>query len=95
VLGRIADNPMVALNQTIALAMVEGPAAGLQRLEALAADPRLRDHYRIDAVRAHLLERAGDTEGAVACYTRAADRTASLPERNYLLDRALRLRAGV
>jgi len=95
VLGRTADNPMVALNQTIALAMVEGPAAGLQRLEALAADPRLHDHYRIDAVRAHLLERAGDTDGAVACYTRAADRTASLPERNYLLDRALRLRAGV
>ena len=94
VLARIADNPMVALNQTIALAMVEGPAAGLRRLEALAADPRPRDHHRIDAVRAHLLERAGDSEGAVACYTRAANRTASLPERNYLLDRALRLRAG-
>jgi len=92
VLGRITDNPMVALNQAIALAMVEGPAAGLQRLEALAADPRLRDHHRVDAVRVHLLERAGDAEGAAAAYARAADRTASLPERNYLLDRALRLR---
>ena len=92
VLGRITDNPMVALNQAIALAMVEGPAAGLQQLEALAADPRLRDHHRVDAVRAHLLERAGDREAAAAAYARAADRTASLPERHYLLDRALRLR---
>jgi RNA polymerase sigma factor (sigma-70 family) len=92
VLGRISDNPMVALNQAIALAMVEGPAAGLERLEALSADPRLHNHHRVDAVRAHLLERAGDPASAATYYARAADRTASLPERNYLLDRALRLR---
>jgi predicted RNA polymerase sigma factor len=91
VLARITDNPMVALNQAIAVAMVEGPAAGLRRLEALAADPRLAEHYRLDAVRGHLLERAGDRAAAAACYARAADRTASLPERNYLLRRALRL----
>jgi RNA polymerase sigma factor (sigma-70 family) len=91
VLGRISDNPMVALNQAIALAMVDGPAAGLERLDAVAQDPRLRDHHRVDAVRAHLLERAGDREAAASCYARAAERTASLPERNYLLDRAQRL----
>jgi len=91
VLARLGDNPMVALNQAIALAMVEGPAAGLLRLKELERDPRLRDHHRLDAVRAHLLERAGDHAGAVASYARAAGHTASLPERNYLLDRALRL----
>lgn len=83
------DNPMVALNLAIATAMVDGPAAGLARLDAVAGDPRLRGHHRVDAVRAHLLERAGDRTGAAAAYARAAERTASLPERNYLLARAL------
>jgi RNA polymerase sigma factor (sigma-70 family) len=91
VLARIDGNPMVLLNQAVALAMVQGAAAGLARLDALAADPRLRDHHRVDAVRGHLLERAGDRAGAAACYARAADRTASLPERDYLLERALRV----
>ncbi|HVV16216.1 MAG TPA: sigma-70 family RNA polymerase sigma factor [Polyangia bacterium] len=91
VLGRITDNPMVALNQVIALAMVEGPAAGLSRLDVVAADPRLAGHYRLDAVRGHLIERAGHRAEAAACYARAADGTASLPERNYLLARAMRL----
>jgi predicted RNA polymerase sigma factor len=91
VLARIDDNPMVALNQAIAVAMVEGPAAGLARLEVIARDARLREHHRVDAVRGHLLERAGDRAGAAAAYARAAERTASLPEREYLLGRALRL----
>ncbi len=93
VLARIDDNPMVALNVAIAIAMVDGPRAGLARLEAVAGDPRLRDHHRVHAVRGHLLERAGDQAGAVAAYARAAERTASLPEREYLLGRALRLQA--
>jgi predicted RNA polymerase sigma factor len=93
VLARIDDNPMVALNQAIAVAMVEGPRAGLARLDAIAADPRLREHHRLDAVRGHLLERAGDPAGAAAAYGRAAERTASLPERNYLLGRALRVKS--
>ncbi len=92
VLARITDNPMVALNQAIALAMVDGPAAGLSRLDALAADPRLAGHYRLDAVRGHLLERDGQRAAAAACYGRAAEGTASLPERNYLLARAMRLK---
>ncbi|HTB75827.1 MAG TPA: DUF6596 domain-containing protein [Polyangiaceae bacterium] len=93
-LQRMSDNPMVTLNHAIAVAMVHGPSAGLERLDAIAADPRLAGHHRLDAVRAHLLERAGDRDGAVECFQRAADRTTSLAERNYLLTRAARLRDG-
>ena len=92
VLARMSDNPMVALNQAIATAMVDGPAAGLERLDEVAADPRLQGHHRLDAVRGHLLERAGDLAGAIASYRRAAERTASIAERNYLLMQAARLR---
>jgi RNA polymerase sigma factor (sigma-70 family) len=91
-LQRMNDNPMVTLNHAIATAMVHGPAAGLERLDALAADPRLQGHHRLDAVRAHLLERGGDKDGAVACFLRSAERTTSLAEQNYLLTRAARLR---
>ncbi len=91
VLRGLSDNPVVALNQAIAAAMVHGPAVGLQQVEALAADPRLAGTHRLDAVRGHLLERAGDCAGAVACYRRAAGRTGSMAERNYLLLRAARL----
>jgi RNA polymerase sigma factor (sigma-70 family) len=90
-LERMSDNPMVTLNHAIATAMVHGPAAGLERLDALAADPRLAGHHRLDAVRAHLLQRAGDRQGAIACYRRAAGRTASTSERDYLLIQAARL----
>jgi RNA polymerase sigma factor (sigma-70 family) len=93
-LQRMSDNPMVTLNQTIATAMVHGPLVGLERLDALAEDPRLRDHHRLVAVRAHLLERAGDREGAIDCYRRAADRTTSTSERSYLLMRAAQLDEG-
>jgi RNA polymerase sigma factor (sigma-70 family) len=91
-LQRMSDNPMVTLNHAIAMAMVHGPVAGLARLDAIAADPRIAEHHRLDAVRAHLLERAGDREGAVVCFQRAAGRTTSLAERNYLLTHAARLR---
>ncbi len=90
-LRHMSDNPLVTLNHAIAVAMVHGPAAGLERLDALAGDPRLADHHRLDAVRAHLLERAGDREGARVHYQRAAERTASLAERDYLLTQAARL----
>ena len=94
VLRRLSDNPMVDLNHAIATAMVHGPAAGLARLDALAADPRLAGHHRLDAARAHLLERAGDRDQAVALYHRAAERTTSTAERNYLLAHAARLNEG-
>ncbi len=84
------DNPMVALNHAIAIAMVNGPAAGLSRLAELERDPRLADHHRLFAVRAHLLERLGDREAAVENYQRAATRTTSTAERDYLVARAAR-----
>ena len=92
VLMRMSDNPMVALSHAIATAMVHGPAAGLELLSALDADARMTGHYRLDAVRAHLLERAGDPEAAIEHYQRAAGRTTSIPERNYLVTQAARLR---
>jgi RNA polymerase sigma factor (sigma-70 family) len=90
-LQRMSDNPMVTLNHAIATAMVHGPAVGLERLDALAEDPRLEGHHRLDAVRAHLLERIGDHEGAIAAYQRAAQRTTSVSEQNYLLTQVARL----
>jgi len=83
---------MVSLNHAIAAAMVHGPAAGLELIEALDGDARIREHYRLDAVRAHLYEMAGDHDRALAHYRAAATRTTSIPERNYLTAKAGRLR---
>jgi predicted RNA polymerase sigma factor len=91
VLADLADNPMVELNRAIAVAMVAGADAGLEILESIERDPRLAGHYRLSAVRAHLLERAGRPAPAMECYRTAAARTTSLAERNYLLMRAARL----
>jgi RNA polymerase sigma factor (sigma-70 family) len=93
-LERMTDNPMVLLSHAVAAAMVHGPTAGLKLLESLDADGRLAGHHRMDAVRAHLLEMAGDHDGAIAHYRAAAERTTSVPERNYLITRAARLRNG-
>jgi RNA polymerase sigma factor (sigma-70 family) len=93
VLQGMSDNPMVALNHAVATAMVRGPAAGLELLVMLDRDPRLAGHHRLAAVRGHLLERAGDRETAIAHFRAAAEGTASLPERNYLLTKAARLAA--
>jgi RNA polymerase sigma factor (sigma-70 family) len=90
VLAALAPGPMVALNRTVAVAMVHGPAAALAELNDAAADPALDGHHRVDAVRAHLLDELGDQEGAREYYLRAAQRTRSLPERRYLLARATR-----
>ena len=90
-LKRMSDNPMVALNHAIAAGMVHGPRAGLKLLKALDEDERLAGHYRIAAVRAHLLERAGDLDAALEHYRLAAERTTSIPERDYLLTQAARL----
>jgi RNA polymerase sigma factor (sigma-70 family) len=90
-LERMSDNPMVMLNRAIALAMVQGPRAGLARLEAVAADARLAGHHRLDAARAHLLEMAGDRQEAVALYRSAAGKTENEAEQRYLMARAARL----
>ncbi len=90
-LKRMSDNPMIALNHAVAYAMVHGPQAGLELLESVGADERLGGHYRLAAVRAHLLERAGDREAAIEQYRLAAERTTSVPERDYLITRGKRL----
>jgi RNA polymerase sigma factor (sigma-70 family) len=92
-LGRMSDNPMVALNHAIAAAMVHGPHKGLELLQALDSDARISGHHRLSAVRAHLLEMAGESEAAVAHYSAAAERTTSIPERNFLMMQAARLRS--
>lgn len=91
-LMRMTDNPVVRLNHAVAAAMVHGPKDGLELLDGLAADPRLREHHRLYAVRGHMLEMAGDARGASQDFQEAAARTGSLPERSYLLARAARLR---
>ena len=90
-LEALAPNPMVTLNHAVAVAMVDGPQAGLALLASLDSDDRLAGHHRLDAVRAHLLEMAGDRADARASYRLAARRTSSLPERRYLESRAARL----
>jgi RNA polymerase sigma factor (sigma-70 family) len=88
-LEQMTGNPMVTLNRAVAAAMVDGPAAGLRLLESL--DEPLAGHHRLDAVRAHLLEMAGDSESAITHYRAAAGRTTSVAERDYLTTRAVRL----
>jgi RNA polymerase sigma factor (sigma-70 family) len=87
----MSDNPMVALNHAVAAAMVHGPQEGLNLLDGLKDEPRMREHHRMNAVRAHLLEMAGDREGAAIHYRAAAKKTANVPERDYLLLQAARL----
>jgi RNA polymerase sigma factor (sigma-70 family) len=90
-LKRMSDNPMVVLNHAIAAGMVHGPAKGLELLRTLDSDTRMTGHHRLDAVRAHLLEMAGDPQAALIHYRRAAGRATSVPERNYLIAQAARL----
>src|SRR5690606_35820798 len=94
VLRRISDSPVVALNQAVAVAMVQGPRAGLDRLAALAADRRIAEDPKRYAVRAHLLEMTGDVAAAREAYLAAAERTTSLPRKRYLYGRAARLPVG-
>jgi len=93
-LKHMSDNPMVALNHAVAMAMVRGAPAGLALLDALDGDKRLAGHHRLDAVRAHLCEMTGDHEAAIAHYRAAARRTSSIPERDYLTAQAARLAAS-
>ncbi len=87
----LADNPMVALNRAIAVAMVDGPAAGLALLDTLATDGRIASHHRLTAARAHLLDRAGQKTEAIEWYRHAAENALSTPERDFLLMKAARL----
>ncbi|WP_372511871.1 RNA polymerase sigma factor [Frankia umida] len=92
VLGQIAPGPLATLSRAVAVAMVHGPTAGLVELGTLDTDDRLAHSHRLEAVRAHLLEQAGDPDAARESYLRAAQMTASLPEQRYLTRRAAQLR---
>jgi predicted RNA polymerase sigma factor len=87
-LERMDPGPTVTLNRAVAEAMVHGPRAGLDLLATLTVGDRVSGAHRFDAVRAHLLEMAGEHREAYATYQRAARRTASIPERRYLLTRS-------
>ena len=90
-LAQVAPSPVVTLNHAVALAMVRGPEAGLELLATLDGDGRMAGNHRLEAVRAHLLELAGDTAAARERYRAAARHTTSLPEQRYLEGRAARL----
>ncbi|WTL53690.1 RNA polymerase sigma factor [Nocardia sp. NBC_01499] len=89
-LEKLSDNPIVTLNRAVAVAMVHGPDAGLELASTL--DDQLAGNHRLDAVRGHFHEMAGDFAAAITCYTSAAGRTPSAPENHYLTLRAARLR---
>jgi RNA polymerase sigma factor (sigma-70 family) len=91
VLERVSPGPVVTLNRAVAVAMVNGPRAGLALLATLDADDRMAHNHRLEAVRGHLLELAGDVVGARESYQRAARMTASVPEQHYLALRAASL----
>jgi len=87
-LEQMTGNPIVTLNRAVAAAMAEGPDAGLALLESV--DESLAGHYRLDAVRAHLLEMAGDRDAAVSHFRAAAARTTNVAEQRYLTRQAAR-----
>jgi RNA polymerase sigma factor (sigma-70 family) len=90
-LMRTSDNPVVALNHAVAVAMVRGPQAGLDLIGKLEVNERIAEDHRLHAVRGHLLEMAGDLLAARDSYEAAARRTVSLPHQRYLHTRAARL----
>jgi RNA polymerase sigma factor (sigma-70 family) len=92
VLEQVSPGPVVTLNRAVAVAMVDGPRAGLAVLGTLEADDRMANTHRLEAVRGHLLELAGELDAARESYRRAATMTASVPEQRYLAMRASRLR---
>ena len=90
-LEQIAPNPIVTLNRAVAVAMVRGPRAGLDLLRTLEDNEHVAEHHRLHAIRAHLLEMAGDRAAAARSFEEAARRTTSLPEQRYLEACAARL----
>jgi RNA polymerase sigma factor (sigma-70 family) len=93
VLMGLADNPIVALNHAVAVAMADGPLPGLGLLEELEKDERLARDHRFHSVRAHLLEMAGERDAARRCFDEAAARTMSFPVQRYLNSKAAALSA--
>jgi RNA polymerase sigma factor (sigma-70 family) len=94
VLLRLDDNPVVALNHAVAVAMATGPRAGLALLNRLDSDPRINTDRRFHAVRAHLLERNGDRHAALDAYQEAARRATNLQQQRYLNRQIARLQGS-
>jgi predicted RNA polymerase sigma factor len=84
----IVPSPVVELNRAVAVAMAEGPAAGLEIADALVGEPSLKGYHLLPAVRGDLLAKLGRTEEAAAEFERAASLTRNARERALLLDRA-------
>jgi len=91
VLLRLDDNPVVALNHAVAIAMATGPDAGLELLNRLDSDPRINADRRYHAVRAHLLEQNGNRQAALSAYQEAARRATNLQQQRYLNRQIARL----
>jgi RNA polymerase sigma factor (sigma-70 family) len=94
VLLRLDDNPVVALNHAVAVSMIAGPRAGLELVDGLDADPRINADRRFHAVRAHLLEMAGDDAAALEAYRAAAQAATNLQQLRYLNEQIGRLAAN-
>ena len=90
-LDRTSPGPMVTLSRAVAVAMVQGPQAGLDLLKPLDDDERMASHHRLQAVRAHLQEMSGDNAAALASFEEAAHQATNDPERRYLEERAARI----
>lgn len=90
-LDRVAPNPMASLGRAVALAEVRGPDAALALLAELAKDPRLAEHHRFLATRAHVLTRLGERSAARTEWARAAASAGNAVERRWLEARATRL----
>ena len=87
-LAEIEPSPVVELNRAVAMAMAEGPAAGLELVDALKDDPSLKSYHLLPSVRGDLLKKLGRKDEARVEFERAAALTRNLRERNLLLDRA-------
>ena len=87
-LARLAPSPVVELNRAVAVAMAEGPAAGLEIVEPLRAEPSLKTYHLLPSVRADLLAKLGRLEEAREEFQRAASLTRNARERELLLERA-------
>jgi predicted RNA polymerase sigma factor len=94
VLLRLDDNPVVALNHAVAVSMITGPRAGLELIQHLGADPRINADRRFHAVRAHLLEMAGERAAALEAYRAAARAATNLQQQRYLNQQIGRLAQG-
>jgi predicted RNA polymerase sigma factor len=88
ILAQRFPSPIVELNRAVAVAMVDGPAAGLELLEAIAGTGALSDLHLLHAVRGDLLARLGRDEAAATSFRQAAELTPNLAEQHFLRDRA-------